>query len=104
MEQRRKGKFKKISLCQRFLSILACQKNSQNSEKFKSWLWFIIEKEHRLILAKRSSHRGSVVTNPTSNHEDAGSIPGLSQLVKDLACCDLWYRSQMGLGSDVAVA
>ena len=31
------------------------------------------------------SHCGSVVTNPTSNHEDMGSSPGLPQWIKDCA-------------------
>ena len=33
---------------------------------------------------EKSSHCGSVVTNPTRIEEDKGSIPGLAQWVKDL--------------------
>ena len=33
----------------------------------------------------RSSHCGSVITNPTSIHEYAGSIPGLAWWVTDAA-------------------
>ena len=41
----------------------------------------------------RSSHCGVVEMNPTRNHEVAGSIPGLTQWVKDPASChELWYR------------
>ena len=34
---------------------------------------------------RRSSHGDPVVTNMTSIHEDTGSIPGLTQWVKDPA-------------------
>ena len=38
----------------------------------------------RKVTYQRSSHRGSGVRSPTSIHEDAGSIPGFPQWVKDL--------------------
>ena len=46
------------------------------------------QEEIKLKKKSQSPHCGSVETNLTSNHEDAGFIPGLAQWVKDPAL--LW--------------
>ena len=51
-----------------------------------------------------SSRCGTVETKLTRKHEVAGSIPGLAQGLRIWCCHEQWCRSQMWLGSNVAVA
>ena len=44
------------------------------------------------------------LTNPTRNYEVSGSIPDLTQWVKDPVLPELWCSLQMRLGSRVAIA
>ena len=78
-------------------------KNQISSVKFIGISLRFIGQEIPDSESEWSSHHGSVETNLTSIHEEAGLIPGLTLLVKDPVCCELWCRSKMRLGSGVAV-
>ena len=59
-----------------------------------------IESDQRVRRERGSSHYDSVVTNPTSIHEDISSILGL----RIQHCRELWCRSQLWLESGIAGA
>ena len=44
----------------------------------------IIRQHNSKVIDTRSSCRGAAETNPTRNHQVAGSIPGLAPWAKDL--------------------
>ena len=44
------------------------------------------------------------LTNPTRNHDVAGSVPALAQWLTIRHCRELWCRLQTWLGAPVAVA
>ena len=59
-----------------------------------------------LIVGTLEFHHGSAETNLTSIHDNAGSIPGFTLLFVSSGiwhCQEQWCRSQMQLGSGVAV-
>ena len=60
-------------------------KNSKKTNKNHTQRTLTVKLKNLKSAHSGSFHRGSVVTSPTSIHKDLGSIPGISQWVKDPA-------------------
>ena len=73
--------------CATGVALLKKTKNSNNKEEERG-----------------SSRCDAAEMNPTRIHEETGLIPCLAQWVRIQRCHELWCRSQMWLGSCVAVA
>ena len=77
------------------MGLLLINYNKVRKDSFRS----IVSLDVKKICIPGGSHYGSVETNQTSNHEVAGSIPGLDQ-----CCRELWHICKTWLGSCVAMA
>ena len=66
-------------MCARTETVINMQKHTKMKRVILGWRnhWIAFK------LPLRSSHHGSAKTNLTGIHEDAGSIPGLAQWIKD---------------------
>ena len=60
-----------------------CFDNKTSKEAHSKTFLLHILRNNNKKNCKRSSHCGTSEMNPTSNHKDTGSIPGLTQWVKD---------------------
>ena len=63
----------------------------------------LIQPTSNIRTTNRISRCGSLVTNPTSIHEDSSSTPHLTQWVMDQCCCELQCRSHTQLKYHIAV-
>ena len=88
------NKIKSVSHCSSYILIILCamantlgahRKDPQRSSRIQLSCGHVDPETKTLKNELRSSRCHLVVTNPTSIHEDAGSIPGLSPWFKDLA-------------------